>query len=223
MLSWTMNRILTAASITLLLTTTSCAMGGGGGRPSAAADIRRETFAYAPAADRNVRVVINRATVRGEDGFIPKDPNWLQLHVTMTNIGRRPVTLTAVQEQVNGGVVLSWAMSSADIQKTPNIGRSAAKTIGIGAAGSLAGTFIFPPLAVVGALLRGKSMMGGTKNSLRVQNDFSATALRASTIVPGTSMSGNVFVPAVRGQTGLIVLYSVGAQQQSLVVPRSEG
>jgi site-specific DNA-methyltransferase (adenine-specific) len=61
---------------------------------------------------------------------------------------------------------------------------------------------------------------GKADKDVQMPRLFAATALKWGSLAPGTSMTGNVWVPAIRGQTGIIFQYSVGGNQAVLTVPR---
>lgn len=214
-------RTVIAASSALALTTQGCFSSGGGSRPpSTQAVAAQETFAYQPAADRNLRVVVTRVVLRGDPEFIPSDANWLQLHVTVSNIGSRTATLTSVQERLTDGTVLAAATNGSELARPPRIARAAARSVGIGAAGHIVGQMLFPPAAIIGAILSGRSLFRSGNRQANATARFNATGLRAGSIPPGASVSGFVFVPAVSGQSGLVVNYAVGGAETSLMVSR---
>ncbi len=200
-----------------------CAGGGlgfGGAQPPQA--IALETFAYEAAASRYVRVSVDEVIMAGQPGFIPSDPNWLQIRMTVSNVGARTVSLTRVQEQIEGGIVLDAAQGAAELIKPPNLVREGLLTAGVGTAGMVAGMFLFPPAAIIGgALVAFRPLFEGDRMG-RMAERLSRESLRVGPIAPGTATQGWVFVPAVRGQTGLIVFYEVGGSAESLAIPRTQ-
>jgi hypothetical protein len=199
-----------------------CASGGMGfGAPQAPAAIALETFAYDAVSDRDVRVSVDQVILAGQPGFIPSDPNWLQLRFTVSNVGGRTVSLTRVQEQLEGGIVPDAAQGAGELIKPPNLVREGLITTGVGTAGMVAGMFLFPPAALVGgALIAFRPMFDGYRVG-RMAERLWRESLRVGPIAPGTAVQGWVFVPAVRGQTGLIVFYDVGGSSESLAIPRT--
>lgn len=200
-----------------------CAAGGMGfGGPQAPAEIALETFTYGAVSNPDVRVSIDEVVIAGQPGFIPSDPNWLQIRMTVSNVGSRTVNLTKVQEQLEGGVVLNAAQGAGELIKPPNLVREGLITTGVGTAGMVAGMFLFPPAALIGgALIAFRPMFEGDRVG-RMAERLSRESLRVGPIAPGTSAQGWVFVPAVRGQTGLIVFYEVGGSSESLAIPRTK-
>lgn len=202
--------------------TSACATSGGS--PSLqghTAAERGETFAYAPAADRHVRVVINRVSMKGDDGFLPTDPNWLQIHATISNIGTQTFSISTIKEKLADGTVLASAASILELSKPPSMVGSVARMGGMSAAGTMVGMVLFPPAAIVAGLA---AIFAGARSGDRkrdAQQRLQQEALKPGGIAPGTSVSGLVFVPAVSGQTGLIAFYSVGATESSLTIPRN--
>ena len=186
----------------------------------AAPDAPRETFSYRPAADRNIRVVVDRVVLRGDPDFIPSDPNWLQVRLTVSNVAARTVTLGDVKQRLADGRVVNAARDSAELQKAPNFVKDAAVGAGAATAGMVAGTLLFPPLALVGgaAFLMGPLM--SANRMMRTEARFTQTSLRTGALAPGTSSSGYVFFPAVTGQTGFIVFYESDGMSQSLPIVR---
>lgn len=200
-----------------------CAGGGmdfGGSRPPEA--IALETFSYEAVSSRDLRVAVDQVIMAGQPGFIPSDPNWLQIRMSVSNVGSRTVSLTRVQEQIDGGIVLDAAQGAAELVKPPNLVREGLLTAGVGTAGMVAGMFLFPPAALIGgALIAFRPMFEGDRIG-RMAERLSRESLRVGPIAPGTSAQGWVFVPAVRGQTGLIVFYEVGGSSESVAIPRTQ-
>jgi hypothetical protein len=199
-----------------------CASGGlGFGGPQAPAAIALETFTYDAVSNRDVRVSVDQVVIAGQPGFIASDPNWIQVRMTVSNAGDRTVSLTRVQEQLEGGVVLPAAQGAAELIKPPNLVREGAVTLGVGAAGMAVGALLFPPAAILGgAVIAFRPMFEGDRVG-RMAERLSRESLRVGPIAPGTAAQGWVFVPAVRGQTGLIVFYEVGGSAASVVIPRT--
>lgn len=199
-----------------------CAGGGMGfGGPKAPTAVALETFAYDAVSDRDVRISVDQVIMAGQPGFIPSDPNWLQLRFTVSNVGSRTVSLTRVQEQLEGGIVLDAAQGAGELIKPPNLVREGLITTGVGTAGMVAGMFLFPPAALIGgALLAFRPMFEGDRVG-RIAGLLSREGLRVGPVAPGTAVQGWVFVPAVSGQTGLIVFYEVGGSSESLAIPRT--
>ncbi|MDF7774283.1 hypothetical protein P1X14_03395 [Sphingomonas sp. AOB5] len=216
------HRLIAAAGAASLL---SACMGGGGGVNSAsssAIDAKApETFAYAPASDRSIRVSVDQVLMQGQRGYLPKDRNWLQLQLTVTNVGRQTIQLSDVRARLNNGVVIAAAGTGHELAAAPSFGGTAAKSLGIGVAGQVAGSLIFPPLALVAGGIGLANMLGGHESWRKRLQRIEGSLLRAQAIAPGTSVTGNVYVPAVRGQTALIVFYVAGGRSQSLVVART--
>lgn len=201
---------------------TGCASSGMGfGGPRAPEAIALESFSYEAPRNRDLQISVDEVVIAGEPGFIPSDPNWLQIRMTVTNVSGRTVTLTRVQEQLEGGVVLSAAQSAEDLIEPPNLVREGLITTGVGAAGMAVGALLFPPAALVsGALIVFRPMFEGDRVG-RLTERLSRESLRLGPLAPGTATQGWVFVPAVRGQTALIVFYEVGGSSESVIVPRA--
>lgn len=212
----------TVAALLLASTLVSgCAggpMGLGGSRPPEA--IARESFSYEAAANRHLRVEVDQVIMAGQPDFIPSDPNWLQIRMTVTNLGERTLSLTSVQEVLEGGVVLPSAQSAGELIEPPNLVREGLITTGVGAAGMAVGYLLFPPAAILGgALIAFRPMFAGDRVG-RMAERLNRESLRVGAIAPGTAVRGWVFVPAVRGQTGLVVVYEAGGSTESLTLPR---
>jgi hypothetical protein len=201
---------------------TGCASGGMGfGGPRAPQAIALESFSYEAPSNRDVQIRVDEVLIAGQPGFIPSDPNWLQIRMTVTNVSGRTVNLTRVQEQLEGGVVLPAAQSAAELVRPPNLVREGLITTGVGAAGMAVGALLFPPAALVGgAIIAFRPLFEGDRVG-RLAERLSRESLRVGPIAPGTATRGWVFVPAVRGQTGLIVFYEVGGSSESVAVLRT--
>jgi hypothetical protein len=189
-----------------------------GTRP-AAAPVPPETFTYKTASDRSLRASVEGVTFVGDPEFLPTDPNWLQIRVKLENVGPHAIKLTQVKARLADGTTVASATSMAQIMKPPSMLNSQMSTIGLGAGGMALG-MIFPPAAIASgvAIIVGPALMRD-----RVQKKatlFSQQALRVEAIAPGTANAGDVFVPAVKGQTGLIVFYELDGRTQTLVIQR---
>ena len=93
-----------ASILAVAITVAGCASSGpglSGARPPEA--LAAESFAYEAFSNRDVRVSVDRAVLAGQADFIPSDPNWLQLRVTVANVGNRTINLTQIQEQLERG------------------------------------------------------------------------------------------------------------------------
>jgi len=199
------------------------ACGGSGETASAGTNAasRGETFTYTPAQDRNLRITVDEVRLRGSAGYLPKDPNWVQLRLTVANVGSRMVQFGNVRTRLENGTVLASAVGSSDLAKPPSVGGTMGRTLGLGVAGQVAGTMIFPPLAL---LANGASLLGmtGGMNSWKKRTErIDAGLLHAQELAPGTRISGDVYIPAVRGQTALIAFYAIEGRSQSLTIQRA--
>lgn len=96
-----------------------------------------------------------------------------------------------------------------------------AKGLGIGAAGMAAGWLIFPPLAIVAGVVGNFTKLGGIDGWGKRKKRIDASLLRSQLISPGTNISGLVFIPAVKNQTGLITMYEVDGRAESLSIVRT--
>lgn len=218
-------KALTSVGLSALLLT-SCASGGMPdigmpGMGSREAQAPTETFAYAPATDRNVRAEVESVAIHGEPGFIPSDPNWLQVRLRLTNVGSQTVNFTSVKERIADGSVINSAASASELIKPPNLVREGLTTTGLGVGTMVAGAMLFPPAALIGGAVMAFRPLFKIDQVGRTAERLSREGLRVGPIAPGTSTSGYIFVPAVRGQTGLITFYQVGGEDHSLVIPRS--
>lgn len=191
---------------------------GMGGRQ---AQTPTEQFAYLPASNRDLSVTIGGVVGHADPDFIPGDPNWLQIRVTIANVGTRTIRFTEAKEQLADGTVLGSARSPSELLKPPNMVATTAGIMGVGTAGMVIGSFLFPPAALLSgaAIVFGPMFMADrmAKTVERVNRE----GIQAGPIAPGTSTSGLLFVPAVTGQTTLLVFYEVGGSQESLVVERA--
>lgn len=180
-----------------------------------------ERFAYQPATDRTVRVTVDSVTLKGGKGFLPRDPNWLQVHLTVTNLSRQAITYSDVKAKREDGTVIAASISSFDVAKPPSVAKSVGTSMGIMGAGMMASYLLFPP---AGLIAGGASVFVPMMDQNRASNtaeEIQRSALGPQVIAEGTSAAGIVFVPAVRGQTALIVFYNAGGSTRTLTVPRA--
>lgn len=185
------------------------------------ARVPTEQFSYQPAANHDLRVTVGEVVGHENPNFIPGDPNWLQIRMTLSNVGSRTLSFTSAKEQLADGTVIDSASSAAELLKPPSMVATTAGIVGVGAAGMVVGALLFPPATLISgaAILFGPMFMADRMQA--TIDRVSREGLRVGPIAPGTSVSGYLFVPAVHGQTGLIVFYEVGGSQESLIVART--
>lgn len=191
------------------------------GARSAAPLLPPETFAYAPAKDRDIRVTVGRVVLAGEPDFIPSDPNWLQIHVNIANVGNRTVTISDVKQKLTDGTVVISAKSASELVKPPSLVKSGLATAGVGTAGMVAGAFLFPPAMLAAGAYMAFAPMFQVDRMQKTLAKVQQQGLKAEAVAQGTSTQGYVFAPAVVGQTALIVFYHVDGQTRTLEVPRT--
>lgn len=46
-----------------------------------------QPFAYATAENRDIRFAVDEVLIHGQKGYLPKDKNWVQIHIVATNVG----------------------------------------------------------------------------------------------------------------------------------------
>lgn len=191
---------------------------GMGGRPAQAPT---ERFVYLPASNRDVSVTVASVVGHADPDFIPSDPNWLQIRLTIANTGNRTIRFTEAKEQLADGTVIGSARSASELLKPPSMVATTAGIMGFGTAGMVIGSLLFPPAALVSgaAIVLGPMFMADRMT--RTVERLNREGIQAGPIAPGTSASGLLFVPAVTGQTALLVFYEVGGSQESLVVERA--
>jgi len=112
-----MAKVVAVALMASLLS--GCAGGAGIGSASKSGAASIERFAYAPATDRSVRVTVERALTYQDDGFLPKDRNWIQVELSVANVGARPVQITDVRARFADGAVLATAQTPTELAKPP--------------------------------------------------------------------------------------------------------
>jgi hypothetical protein len=191
-----------------------------GQRPSAAAT-PPENFAYAPAKDRDIRVSVGRVVLAGDKDFIPSDPNWLQIHITIANIGSRTVKIDDVKQKLADGTVVMSAKSGAELIKPPSFVKSGLTTVGVGTAGMMVGALLFPPAMIASGAYIAFAPMFQADRMQKTLAKVQQQGLKAETVAQGTSTQGYIFSPAISGQTALIVFYQVDGQVRTLEVPRT--
>lgn len=177
----------------------------------------RESFSYQAASDRDIRVTVGEVLIKGDPDFIPADPNWLQVRVTVANVGSRTIRYQETKERLADGRVVAGAQSATELMKAPDY----VKTAGVGTAGIIAGGLLFPPAALIGGAVMAFGPMFQANRSQHLLEKVQQAGLHPGAVAPGTTVSGFEFVPAVSGQTGLIVFYEAGGASQSLSIRRS--
>lgn len=177
-----------------------------------------EAISYTPSSDRDVRVSVTSVVMPGKKGYLPKDRNWLQLHVSVSNIGKRPIEFINIRERLSSGTVVASATSSFELAKPPSTGATVGKTLGIGVAAQAAGMFIFPPAAI---LVNAIGLTGlGHESWQKRMKRIDAGILNTQTIAPNTGAEGDVYVPALHDHTGLIVFYTRDGRSETLTLSR---
>ena len=176
-----------------------------------------EAFSYKPTSNGHVRVEVDEVTLHTDKDFLPTDPNWVQIRVRITNVGSRAINLTSGGEQLANGTVVNSAQSGAEVVKPPTIGKMLLMQ-----SGGLAAAFLFPPALLVGVAADVAMPLVNAGRLEHIAEKFNQEALRVGPIAPGTSVSGLIFVPAVAGQTGLVLFYQDGGSTESIAIPRSQ-
>lgn len=180
-----------------------------------------ETYAYAPAQDRSIRIVVDSVRTRGEPGYNPNKAGWLQLHITISNVGKDVVSVQAVRVQLSNGQTLNPALTVAELAKPPaSLSTQLAKQVGITTAGMVAASFVAPPVAIIGGL----GALFGASRSLDKSGKRAAQVasqmLNPGDLAPGGMATGDVYLPAAPNQTGLIAFYYVDMHAHTLSVRR---
>lgn len=222
-----LRRVISALLLSVMAATSASA-GQGPPREEAQAPARSppeavppETFAYLPANDVNLRVTINNVVLRGDPEFIPRADNWIQINMTIANVGRRTLTVNSVQGRLASGALFAAAQAYDNILREPSVNQMMVSNSAAAVGGMAAGYLIFPPAAV---LVGAANLVGGMINRgrrERRQRHYSETVLTPGPLAPGTNMSGNVYLPAIRGQTGLLIFYVAAGSDESLEVRRA--
>jgi hypothetical protein len=209
------------AAIAAIALLTGCAGIGGGPSSASRSEVAGEKFNYAPAQNGAIRVSVDEVRMRGDRGFLPNDANWLQLRVTVANVGKRTVSFRDFRAKLDNGKVIAAADTIDELAKMPSAGKTMGRMAALGIGGQVIGAMLFPPLALVAS---GANVAGITKDADDWQKrarSIDAEILKPQDIAPGTSVSGDVYIPAVRGQTGLIAFYQTGGRSESLNIART--
>lgn len=210
-----MRRIIVGLLCASLLT--GCATQGGGPFARSAAT-ERPSFSYASASDGVLRVNVESVTFHGDAGFVPADRNWIQLRLIVRNEGREPVMLSSIRGRLPDGTIFASAHSIAETQKPPNIARDAAVTGGVMAAGHMAGMFLFPWAGVLtGVAIQGADVVRQGRRNERL--DGRGRDLVIGQIPPNSQLVGNVYLPALKDQSEVLVSY-VGSRGERTVTLR---
>lgn len=219
-------REVVVAATAIALALGGCAQTGMSGVPGFAGQERSATsgeiFSYAGASDRNLRVEAGPVLMAGDQGFAPSDANWLQVRLRVTNTSSRVVTVMQARERLADGRVVNGATGPQDITEAPNYLGDATMTLGLGAAGTIVGSMLFPPAAIAASAAALFVPIFRNNRRQRTTEWFMREALLpGSSVAPGTSVEGYVFVPAVVGQEALILFYTAGGSEHSLTIPRT--
>jgi hypothetical protein len=180
-----------------------------------------ESFSYRPAADRDINVSIDKVVTAGSPDFLPGDPSWLQLEMRIANVGSHTIKITDVREKLSDGTAVAGPTHTSELLKQPNMAKSTMTTIGVGAASMVAGMF-FMPLALIGGAAIALSPSMSADGMEKKLDAINHAAMQNATLAAGTSEKGDVFLPAVAGQTGVIVFYEVDGATRTLTVERAK-
>jgi hypothetical protein len=157
----------------------------------------------------------------GDPDYLAGDPHWLQVRFVFENRGSRALKITDVREKLADNTVIASASQGSQLMKPPpSMVKTVASGVGIGLAGAAIG-MVFPPAMLLGdaAMVFGPMARGDREVKRAAQ--INEVSLRPNEpVAPGTSIRGDAWLPAVTGQTGLIVFYEAGGASQSLSVPR---
>ena len=97
------------AAIAAIALLTGCAGIGGGPSSASRSEVAGETFTYAPAENGLIRVSVDKVTMRGDRGYLPNDANWLQMRITVANVGKRAVSFRDFRARLENGQVIAAA------------------------------------------------------------------------------------------------------------------
>jgi hypothetical protein len=177
---------------------------------------------YEGASNKHVSVIVSSVTyAHKKDDYLPKDPNWAQVSLRVSNIGNAVISIDSVKSKQNSGNLLASAESVVQLAEPPDTMGEVAKSSGIAVAGHLAGMFIFPPLAILGGIGSVFGLSGGQKKWKKQMEKITASGLRTGMIPPDSSVEGNIYIPASIDQQALVVLYTVSGNAKTLTIPVS--
>lgn len=180
-----------------------------------------ERFVYLPASDRNIRVTVNNVVLRGDPDYIPRANNWLQINLTIANVSRRTLTVGSVQGRLASGTLFGSAREYNNILREPTVSQIMTSGVAEGAGTAAAGLFLFPMAGLIaGAGSMVADIFTARRREQRYQR-YQESVLTLGPIAPGTNLSGNVYLPALRGQDGIFVFYVLGGSDESLEIRRS--
>lgn len=176
---------------------------------------------YQASRDRNIEVEVGEVLMSGDKGYLPKDRNWVQLHLLVRNRRNDVVTLSEVKSRQSNGVAYSSTTLPTQLAKPPDIGKTVGKSAGLMVAGQVAGYMIFPPLALVGSAAGLVSMIEGHGSWRKQMERIDETMLKTGDIAPDTATEGFIYIPATVTQSALVVMYRVGGRSQTLSIPQT--
>lgn len=176
---------------------------------------------YQTTRDRNIEVEVSDVFMSGDKGYLPKDRNWVQLHLLIRNRRNDVVTLSEVKSRQTNGVAHASATLPTQLAKPPDIGKTVGKSAGLMVAGQVAGYMIFPPLALVGSAAGLASLIGGHGSWRKQMERIDETMLKAGDIAADTATEGFIYIPATVAQSALLVMYRVGGRNQTLSIPQT--
>jgi hypothetical protein len=178
------------------------------GGSSNSANSAGESFEFRTARSRDVSVTASRVVIAGYPGFLPTDPNWVQIELRIENVGNRSVTYVGTQARLEDGRVLPGASHSGELAKMPSMLGTAATQVGLGTGATIVGAMLFPPLALVGAMAGGAYTLYNADRQVGRIGEAAERLLPSTSIPPRGYVSGLAFVPAVKGIAGISISYS---------------
>jgi hypothetical protein len=180
-----------------------------------------ESFHYNSAGDQHIQVTVESVLTKGDHGFQPSNPNWLQARVTVRNVGREPLMFVDMKEKLADSTVLPMAVAATDVQKFPSAAKTMLQTGGIQAAGMAAGFLLFPAAGLVVGAASALPLLGTMRSGDRMQS-IQDGMLQPQQVAPDSQVAGNVFLPAVTGQKALVVSYMVGGSTRYVTLQREQ-
>lgn len=192
--------------------------GGTGAAPSA---IAGEHFSFRDARNDDVSVRVRTVVLAGDPTFLPGDPNWIQLELTIENVGSRTLSYEQTQPRLIDGRMLA-SSAGQDLMKAPSMLTTAATQVGLGTAGVLIGAMLFPPAALIGGMAGGAWTLFNADRQIGRIEELRERSLHTGAIQPNSYVSGLVFIPAGTGIDGISVSYSAAGSSRSIYLGRSD-
>ncbi|MEE2566864.1 hypothetical protein [Hyphobacterium marinum] len=206
----------------IVMFATGCAMSGMtsfGNQPTV--NFENQSFEFQSAEDAGVLSEVLAVTLYDDEGFIPGDPNWIQVTLRVSNNSDSTIHVTEVRQQLGTGAILQVASSGLELLDQPSTARMVVEGATLSAGGMIVGAFVFPPATLIAGGIGAYRWLSRMDRQERVTEAFRRRSLAMGSLPPGGNITGLVWVPALEDFSGMLVVVQKQGDTRTLILQRS--